>query len=334
MKKLFAVLLFLAAGITIVAGIAGRNAAQPIKLAEPVYVEIMPGTGARAMSDKLAAAGVLHSPLAFLAWHIAKGRPKLKAGEYRFEGDVTLGDVYSKIARGDVYYHAVSVPEGYNMFDIAAAVERAGLVKAKTFLAEAAKPALIRDLAPQAKSLEGFLFPDTYLFQRHTTAHEMVSAMTGRYRKVYAEIAKGDASLPERALQVTTLASLVEKETGKAEERPLVAGVFQNRLQIRMPLQCDPTVVYAAILDGMYRGTIYASDLHRGSPYNTYVNPGLPPGPIANPGRASLEAAARPAQTGFLFFVADANGGHIFARSLAEHNRHVSDYRKKTHVHG
>jgi UPF0755 protein len=329
-KRAIVVLLALL-GIAIFA----RNESQSVRLREPVFVEIPAGTGARAMAQKLTAAGVLRGSLPFLAWHATRPtRPKLKAGEYRFEGALDFRDVYRKIARGEIYYHPVSVPEGYNMFDIAAAVERAGLVKAGAFLAEARNPALIADMAPEARSLEGFLFPDTYLFQRRTTPHEMVAAMTGRFRQVYRDLAKNDPPLKDRVLAVTTIASLVEKETGKPEERPLVAGVFRNRLQIRMPLQCDPTVVYAALLEGMYRGTIYASDLRRGSPYNTYVNSGLPPGPIANPGRASLEAAARPAQTGFLFFVADANGGHIFARSLAEHNRHVSDYRKKTHVHG
>jgi UPF0755 protein len=330
MKRAFVVLVILGS-----IGLFARNVSQTVRLPQPIFVEIPPGTGARAMARKLSDAGVLRSSLPFLLWHASRAtRPKLKAGEYRFEGELTFRDVYAKIARGDIYYHPVSVPEGFNMFDIAAAVERAGLAKAGAFLAEAKNSALIVDLAPEARSLEGFLFPDTYLFQRRTTPHEMVQAMTGRFRQVYGELAKGDPSLRERVLAVTTIASLVEKETAKPEERPVVAGVFRNRLQIKMPLQCDPTVVYAALLEGMYRGTIYASDLRRGSPYNTYVNNGLPPGPIANPGRASLEAAARPAQTGFLFFVADTNGGHVFSRSLAEHNRHVADYRRKTHVHG
>jgi UPF0755 protein len=334
-KRAFVVLVILGS-----LALLARNESQPLRLAEPVFVEIPPGTGARAMAQKLSAAGVLRNPLPFLVLHAARvARPKLKAGEYRFEGELTFRDVYNKIARGEICYHPVSVPEGFNMFDIAAAVERAGLVKAGAFLAEARNPALIADLAPGARSLEGFLFPDTYLFQRRTTAHEKVQTKTGRFRKVYEELAQADPTLRDptlrdRVLAVTTIASLVEKETGKPEERPIIAGVFRNRLAIKMPLQCDPTVVYAALLEGMYRGTIYASDLRRGSPYNTYVNSGLPPGPIANPGRASLEAAARPAQTAFLFFVADSNGGHVFSRSLAEHNRHVSDYRKKAHVHG
>lgn len=207
-------------------------------------------------------------------------------------------------------------------------------------MAAAHNTALIADIAPQAQSLEGFLFPDTYRFALHTNAAAMVQAMVARFRQVFSSVTKGLNNSPDlppgRVLQIVTLASLVEKETGKTAERPLIAGVFQNRLGLGMPLQCDPTVVYAAILERKYRGRIYASDLRRASPYNTYVNRGLPPGPVANPGLAALEAAARPAPTDFLFFVADTDGGHVFARTLKEHARHVQTYRRKTaaHAHG
>jgi UPF0755 protein len=319
---------------------AGKVALEPVHLGSTVILELTPGTGTQGIAAQLETAGVLRSRWPFLAWHLAKlrSRPKLKAGEYRFEGMVGFRDVYNKIVRGEILYHPVSVPEGFNLYDVAAAVDRSGLAKADDFLAAARNTALISDLAPGASSLEGFLFPDTYLFSRHTSASQMVQTMVARFRKVYGEVGKGDDALPGRVLAVVTLASLVEKETGKPEERPVVAGVFRNRLERGMALQCDPTVVYAALLAGSYRGTIYASDLRRSSPYNTYVARGLPPGPVSNPGRAALEAAVRPARTDFLYFVADSDGGHVFSRTLAEHNRRVTSYRRRqngsAHAHG
>jgi UPF0755 protein len=321
-------------------GKAGWQAAQPTHLSHPVIVEIAAGGGAQGVATALADSGVLRSPWPFLAWHYLRWpRAKLKAGEYLFEGDLTIANVYAKIAHGDFYYHTLTVPEGYNLFDIAEVVEQSGLASAKDFIAAAHNTASIADIAPHAQTLEGFLFPDTYRFTRQANAQAMVQAMVGRFRQVFSSVAKGVGRQelpPARILEIATLASLVEKETGKPAERPLIAGVFMNRLAIGMPLQCDPTVVYAAILDRAYRGNIYASDLRRASPYNTYVNRGLPPGPVANPGRAALEAAADPAHTAFLYFVADTGGGHIFARTLAEHNRNVQAYRRKmsTRAHG
>jgi UPF0755 protein len=319
------------------AGRAVWQAAQPTHLEHPVIVEIAAGSGAQGVAATLADTGILRSRWPFLAWHFLRWpHAKLKAGEYRFEGDVSIGEAYRKLARGDVFYHSLTIPEGFNLFDVADVVEQSGLATGKDFVAAAHNAALIADLAPQAQSLEGFLFPDTYHFALHTNAQTIVQTMVTRFRQVFSKLTKGEDLPPSRALQLVTLASLVEKETGKASERPVIAGVFQNRLGLGMPLQCDPTVVYAAILQSAYRGRIYASDLRRASPYNTYVNRGLPPGPVANPGLAALEAAARPTRTDFLYFVADTDGGHTFSRTLAEHQRHVQAYRRKTsaHAHG
>lgn len=303
---------------------------RPAQLPAAVMVEIEAGTGARAITASLREAGVLRNNWPFLAWHyLHLGKRKLKAGEYRFEGTVSVLQAYEKLARGDIFFHALTIPEGYNLFDVAAAVERAGFAKAQAFLEAAHNTALVADLAPEARSLEGFLFPDTYHFARRTAPPEITAAMVARFRQVYAGLTRNMAEQVLPVLRVVTLASLVEKETGRAAERPLVAGVFQNRLLARMPLDCDPTVIYAVMLDGRYRGTIYASDLKRKSPYNTYRRIGLPPGPVANPGRASLEAALRPASTKYLYFVSDAAGGHIFSRTLAEHRRNVVSYRRK-----
>ena len=184
---------------------------------------------------------------------------------------------------------------------------------------------LLKDIDPNAKSLEGYLFPDTYQFTRINTSHEIAAAMVHRFRQEAQKI--GLLGQPDTH-RVVTMASIVEKETADPNERPLVAGVYYNRLNRNMALGADPSVIYAALLTGRYRGTIYASDLQYDSPYNTYKYPGLPPGPIANPGVASLQAAMHPKQSDFLYFVSDNNGHHRFARDMEEHARNVAAYRK------
>ncbi len=226
----------------------------------------------------------------------------LKAGEYRFEQPATLPAVYNRIVRGDVYTRTVTIPEGFNLFDIAQAVQDAQLGSKESFLAAANQDvALIADLDPGAKNLEGYLFPDTYRFQRHQPPSQLLAAMVRRFRQSSASIGIGGDYH-----RIVTLASLVEKETPVAEDRPLVASVLENRLAKDMPLMTDPTVIYAAMLEKQYRGTIYQSDLKRDSAYNTYRHTGLPPGPICSPGIASLQAAMHPADSNFLYFVADA----------------------------
>jgi UPF0755 protein len=219
------------------------------------------------------------------------------------------------------------------MFDIADLVAQQGFTTRDDFLAAAGDPTLVRDLAPHARSLEGFLFPATYEFPRHPSGQDMTAAMVKRFRQEWAGII-GSQSPSDRAVSATleqslTLASLVERETPKPEERPLVAGVFTNRLRQHVPLQCDPTVVYSMELAGNYSGTLEAANLRFDSPYNTYLHTGLPPGPIANPGDASLRAALDPQQTDYLYFVANTEGGHFFSKTLAEHNRNVNLYRQR-----
>ena len=226
-------------------------------------------------------AGIIRSQYAFLAWHYLHGRKALKAGEYAFDHPATTREVYDRIARGDIYFHTLVVPEGYNIFDIAAAIEEAGLGKRDDFLKVArTDTALVRDLDPQAPSLEGYLFPDTYHFTRTQSLHDMAAAMVRRFRQEAKE-----AGLNQNVHDVVTMASIVEKETGAPEERPAVASVFYNRMDKRMVLATDPSVIYAALLNNRYSGTIHQSDLHFDSPYNTYRRAGLPPGPISNPGR-------------------------------------------------
>jgi UPF0755 protein len=287
-------------------------------------VQLKAGSSARHIAAQLRKEGIIRNQWEFLLWHYAHGRKPLKAGEYAFDHPARLGEVYDRIARGDIYVHTLVIPEGFNMFDIAAAVENAGLGKREDFLSVARnETGLIRDLDPQAPSLEGYLFPDTYHFTRTQSAHDMAAAMVHRFRQAARE-----AGLTGDFHKIVTMASIVEKETSVPEERPEVAGVFYNRLAKNMVLATDPTVIYAAMIRNHYRGTIYQSDLQFDSPYNTYRYAGLPPGPIANPGRASLEAALRPATTDYFYFVSDNQGHHRFSRTPSEHARNVAAYRR------
>ena len=286
------------------------------------FVMLRPGSSARRIATDLEKAGVIRNHTAFLLVHAVKGQP-LKAGEYRFDHPANVREVYDRVARGDIVHHTVIVPEGFNIFDIAAAVEAAGLGTRADFLTAARENTLIADLDPAAPSLEGYLFPDTYEFTRTQSMHDIVSTMVHRFRRQATTLGIN----PGDCHRIVTMASVVEKETSVPEERPIVAGVFYNRLERGIPLATDPSVIYAAELSGKYNGVIHVSDLQSDSPYNTYKHAGLPPGPIANPGFAALQAALRPAQTDFLFFVSDNQGHHRFARTIQEHNRNVQAYR-------
>ena len=290
------------------------------------FVEILPGTPTMQIADELKQQGLIRSKYAFEAERLAKGGT-LKAGEYRFDHPAKMSEVYERLERGDVYTIPLTVPEGSNLFDIAQRVETANLGKKENFLAAASSDVgLIADLDPQAKTLEGYLFPDTYRFERRVTPQQILAAMVRRFR-----LASGSLGLQANYHRVVTVASLVERETPVDAERPLVASVFENRLAKDMPLMTDPSVIYAALLDGRYRGIIYASDLQADSPYNTYRYPGLPPGPICNPGMASLKAAMHPAQTDYLYFVAasaDPSGKSRFSATLEEHAHDVQQYRR------
>jgi UPF0755 protein len=299
-----------------------------------VYAPVMPpantslllhsGYSTRRIAVELKKAGVIRSELAFRLWHALHRKPSLKAGEYLFERAASLPQVHERIARGDIYFHVVTIPEGYTMFDIAKAMEDAGLGPAADFVHVAeTQTQLISDLAPEAKSLEGYLFPNTYEFTRTESLEEMAATMVHQFRQVAQQI-----GLNSDVPRIVTMASIVEKETAAPEERPRVASVYYNRLAQKMALDADPSVIYAELLTGSYQGSLHHADLAVNSPYNTYRFPGLPPGPIANPGKGALEAALHPDSTKFLYFVSDGNGHHRFASSLEEHNRNVVAYRR------
>lgn len=293
-----------------------------------IYVDISHGASQRAIARLLASQGVLRNRWVFEGISRRRTDRTLQAGEYFFDHPVTALDVFETIAAGRVFVRELVVPEGYSMFDIADLVAREGFTSREDFLAAAHDPAPVRDLAPGAPSLEGFLFPATYQFPRHPTGAQMTAAMVERFRKEWTSLSAQQTAAGASVEQVVNLASLVERETPKAEERPLIAGVFNNRLRLKLPLECDPTVVYSLELAGQYDGTLDSGDLQFDSPYNTYRRTGLPPGPIANPGEASLRAALAPADTDYLYFVANTEGGHFFSSTLAEHDRNVARYRR------
>jgi len=291
-----------------------------------VFVQFERGTGTRAMARQLAAAGVIRSPYLFVLARALDPSAKLQAGEYRFEQAASVREVFARLARGDIYYFDFTAPEGSNMFDIARLAEAQGIATAEEFLHAAADASSIRDLSPRAKTLEGFLFPSTYRLTHSTSAADLCQIMTREFRRQWTRLSSG-SDRPDVNTAVT-LASMVEKETGVADERALVAGVFVNRLKKSMRLECDPTTIYAALLENRYGGKVHRSDLHSHNPYNTYQNYGLPPGPIANPGASALRAALHPADTDYLFFVAKpGGGGHVFSATLAAHQKAVETYR-------
>jgi peptidoglycan lytic transglycosylase G len=288
------------------------------------FVDLPKGMSTLRMGETLQNAGVIRHAWEFLLARLVERNRKLQAGEYRFAQPASVFDVYGRIARGDIYYLELVVPEGKNMFDIGAMAERLSLFRAEEFVNAARDPSLVRDLDPKAPTLEGYLFPSSYRLTRHTDPARLCQIMTERFRGVWRGLhAAGD---PHR---VVTLASLVEKEGKLPEERSMIAQVFSKRLEIGMKLDCDPTTIYAALVENRYRGAIHKSDLESESPYNTYRHAGLPPGPIANPGQASLEAVLHPSATNYLYFVkrADDSGGHTFSENIAAHEIATAKYR-------
>ena len=288
-------------------------------------VDIPTGTSTPGISQRLVTAGVVRDALTFRVALWLSGQARgLKAGEYRFDRPMSARDVIDMIARGDVYVVPITFREGLTIAETAEVFASSGFGTAEAFVAAATNPALIRDLDMDATDLEGYLFPDTYTVPRKTTAERLVERMVAQFKQVVTEDLRAEAKARGLSIrQLVTLASIVERETAKADERPTVAAVYTNRLRIGMGLQCDPTVIYALQRAGKFTGNLRRVDLQYDSPYNTYRYPGLPPGPIAAPGKASLEAAARPASVDYLYFVSRNDGSHEFARTLPEHNRNV-----------
>jgi UPF0755 protein len=298
---------------------------------EGVFVEIPHGASRRAASHILQQQGVIRNAVAFEIYARRHPKRSLLAGEYFFDHPVTGKEVFWKLASGDVYQQPFTVKEGDTIFDIAHNLEAAHYMKAADFLTAANDATQVQEFASGAKTLEGFLFPATYKLPHHPAPTDLTAMMVRKFREAVQQVAPDrlDPLTPGTPLfSVITLASLVEAETPKPEERSLVAGVYTNRLRKRMLLQCDPTVIYALKEADKYNPPLTFKDLRYDSPYNTYLHRGLPPSPIGNPGESAIRAAFAPAPTDFLYFVANTQGGHFFASTLAEHNKNVAKYHR------
>lgn len=327
---------WLALLMLVLAGLAGaafyfvRSLDEPYRgwTGEEVFIDIPSGAGPRAIERRLVDAGVVRDALTFRAAVMLSGRAReLKAGEYRFDQPISPADVVGIIVAGRVYKRLLTFREGLTIAEMARVFEERGFGAADAFTAAASDAAPIRELDPDAADLEGYLFPETYALPRQTPAADLVAQMVGNFKTVFEESLRASARTQGLSVrQVVTLAALVEKETGRTEERPLVAAVYRNRLAAHIGMQADPTVIYALQKAGTYDGNLSKADLQIDSPYNTYRYAGLPPGPIAAPGRASLEAALKPADVKYLYFVSRNDGSHVFAETLAEHNKNVFEW--------
>ena len=336
------VALLVVAGIVMIGGWRWLSSAmdRPYKHdAAKKTITIEPGSSTSEIISRLYREGILESEIPVKVWvrYFGSGK-QLKAGDYEFKSPISPREVITKLTQGSVTTHQFTIPEGYNQFDIAGVIANLEGLKepAKSpgeVLELLRKAALIEDLDPEARDLEGYLFPDTYDYKATTTREKLVEVMVKRFRQVYTpELQERARQLDMKTREAVTLASLVEKEAKVDSERELISQVFHKRLKLGTALACDPTVIYAALIEGKYRGKIYRSDLDRNSPYNTYKRAGLPPGPIASPGRRSLQAALFPADTDYLYFVVDAtrnDGSHKFSASSADHERAVQLLRQQ-----
>lgn len=331
-------LLVVALGLALVAAIAAAGAWHELtaRLAEPyqghgeagVFVEVEPGDSTRIIGGRLARAGVVVDAWTFrlAVWRSGRDRA-LQAGEYYFDEPLSPADAVLKIAAGDVHLRSITFPEGLTIGEMARIFEDAAFGSSEDFVEAAGRATLVAALDPDAEDLEGYLFPETYALSRDATAEDLVRGMVAQFQSAFTDELRVIAAARRlTARDVVTLASIIQKETGSAAEHALVSAVYNNRLRIGMPLQCDPTVIYALQRAGVYDGNLTRDNLQFDSPYNTYRYGGLPPGPIAAPGRAVLEAALRPADVTYLYFVSRNDGTHAFANTLREHNRNVREH--------
>jgi UPF0755 protein len=265
----------------------------------------------------------------YILARIREAIPKVKAGEYEVHTGMTPTEVLEKLVRGEVIKYPLTIPEGYNLFQIGEALEKAGIGSQKSFLNKAQDPALIASLGLEGESLEGYLFPDTYNFPKGFGEEPMIRQMVGRFQAVFAPLEKKAQEMGLSRKDVVILASMIEKEAAGDQERRLISAVFHNRLQRGMALQSDPTAVYGVKRE-KNRGDnrITREDLLKKTPYNTYQIFGLPKGPIANPGMKSLQAALDPADVNYLYFVSKNDRTHHFSSTFEEHNRAVNRYQR------
>ena len=303
----------------------------PVTPAGKVVFEIGPGRTVRAIARDLQERGIIRRSWAFLTgYKLFHEGQKIRAGEYELDLPLKAKDVLLTLLKGKVLLHPLTVPEGLTAREVADLIRDAAYPVRGSFLEACGNAGPIASWDGQAADLEGYLFPDTYQFAKGAPARTVAEAMVAEFRKVFGEDGlRRAAELGMTVRSVVTLASLIEKETSVPDERPLVSAVFHNRLRIGMKLDCDPTIIYALKLKGLFHGNLTKKDMSLDTPYNTYRYPGLPPGPICNPGRAAVEAALYPAEEAYLYFVSRNDGSHHFSRTFAEHQNAVRRFQKK-----
>jgi UPF0755 protein len=329
MKRLLALLLLIGLAAIVVRLLFHVLLERPgPPLLAPVRIDVEPGQTFRQTAEKLEAAGLVPSGEALVAYaRLREIDRKVHYGAYEFREPMRPIDLIEKMVSGEVLVFKVTIPEGRTLREITATLGEVGLGDAEEFLALARDPAFARSVGVEADTLEGYLFPETYFFSPYARKAEILGAMVGRFRDaVGRDLAEASAASGLTPHQVVTLASIVEKETGKPDERPLIAAVFRNRLRIGMPLQADPTVIYGI---ENFDGNLTRRHLETPTEYNTYQRAGLPPGPIASPGREAVRAVLAPADVPYLYFVARDDGSHEFSVTLAEHNRAVNRWQRK-----
>jgi len=309
---------------------AYQQATEPFQgyTADEIFFTVTPGQPSGSIARALEREGITRDHRLFIAalW-FKRASGRLQAGEYRFEGPMSTIDVIDRLVAGDIHYVSVTIPEGLTCSETAEHLAQKGMGDADALREAFSRPDLIASIDPEASDLEGYLFPETYQFSRNPSSEDVARSLVSHFLRVFDEERRAKASsLDMTPRQVVTLASIVEKETGLAEERPLIASVFWNRLDRRMPLQSDPTIIYGLKLEGRYDGNLRRSDLEWDSPYNTYRVPGLPPGPIASPGQAAIDAVLSPPETKYLYFVSKNDGSHHFSTTLREHTNAVRRY--------
>jgi len=295
--------------------------------ADGIVVVVTPGAPLRQVAARLTDGGVLDRADCFERLVRLRGAAsRIQAGEYRLAPPLTPDGLLALLVAGRVWHHTVTLPEGLTVAEIAARVAAAGIGKAGDFLAACADPALRAAAGTPAERIEGYLLPESYRWERPTTPATLARRMVAAMGAVWTPARRGAAAaIGLSRHQVLTLASIVEKETARPEERPIIAAVFLNRLARHMRLQSDPTVIYG-LPD--FDGNLTRADLERDTPYNSYTRPGLPPTPICNPGVAAIDAVLHPATTDALYFVARGDGTHVFSATLAEHERMVDRYQR------
>lgn len=324
-KLLSLVFLLAAATLGILVYQVSSFLGQAIAPPEERLIRIKPGTSFTSIAQTFETAGIIDDARLFILlarWEDAAGH--IQAGEYRFAGPATPEQVLQRLTAGDVRKLQVTIPEGFNLAEIAARLEATEIAPAAEVLALAADPALLDRLAIDADSLEGYLFPETYTYTSDTRPAELLTAMVAQFeQQLTPDLLAAARQHDLNRHQLVTLASIIQKEAGNNEEMPLISAVFHNRLQRGIPLQADPTVIYG-IED--FDGNLTRRHLMENTPYNTYRRRGLPPGPIASPGIKALQAAAFPADVDYLYFVSKGDGSHAFSATLREHNQAVRKY--------